>query len=299
LYRPFDIRYLYYDAHLIARPTTKIVRHVEPNNPMLIVGRAGSAVAGIWSLAFVSNTAVDWNVFYRGGGTTFPLWLKPDGALASQGVIPNFATTFLASFAANLGLNIGRGDDSSFGASDIFNYIYALLYSPAYRTRYSESLKRDFPRVLMITDQVLFRQLARLGANLVSLHLGSNTHRSIGSAGVTYRGSPTPEVDSGYPKFDDGRVLVGGSSWFEKVNHDMWSFVIGGYQICNKWLKDRRGRVLTDKEIGQYKNILIALRDTLRIGSEIDKLVDAHGGWPDAFLSDKNAATDAAVTPRK
>ena len=74
----------------------------------------------------------------------------------------------------------------------------------------------------------------------------------------------------------------------------MWNFHIGGYQVCEKWLKDRQakggknprpGRVLTDEDIDHYQKIVVALGETIRIMAQIDEVIDAHGGWPDAFVT--------------
>ena len=90
---------------------------------------------------------------------------------------------------------------------------------------------------------------------------------------------------------------------FKGVPEEVWNFHIGGYQVCEKWLKDRQakggknprpGRVLTDEDIEHYQKIVVALSETIRIMGEIDEVIEAHGGWPDAFVTD--AAEDAAPT---
>ena len=68
----------------------------------------------------------------------------------------------------------------------------------------------------------------------------------------------------------------------------MWEFQIGGYQVCEKWLKDRKGRTLSKDEIAHYQKIVIALTETIRLMAEIDKVIEAHGGWPNAFITPKN-----------
>ena len=60
--------------------------------------------------------------------------------------------------------------------------------------------------------------------------------------------------------------------------------MIGTSQVCHKWLKDRRGRVLTDEDIEHYRKIVVALSETIRIMAEIDCVIDSHGGWPGAFV---------------
>ena len=49
-----------------------------------------------------------------------------------------------------------------------------------------------------------------------------------------------------------------------------WNFHIGGYQPAQKWLKDRRGRVLSWDDIGHYQRIVEILIETDRIMREID-----------------------------
>ena len=74
-----------------------------------------------------------------------------------------------------------------------------------------------------------------------------------------------------------------GTVGFRGVPEEVWNFHIGGYQVCEKWLKDRRGRTLTADDITHYYRIVIALHETIRIMREIDEVIEAHGGWPGAF----------------
>ena len=85
------------------------------------------------------------------------------------------------------------------------------------------------------------------------------------------------------------------TSGFEGVTEDVWNFHIGGYQVCQKWLKDRQakggkkprpGRVLTQDDIQHYRKIVTALHHTIRLMAEIDEVIESHGGWPDAFITD-------------
>jgi hypothetical protein len=81
-----------------------------------------------------------------------------------------------------------------------------------------------------------------------------------------------------------GKVHINPKCWFEGVPENVWNFHIGGYQVCEKWLKDRRGRVLSEEDIAHYQKIVVALKETIRLMAEIDKVIEAHGGWPGAFL---------------
>jgi predicted helicase len=131
-------------------------------------------------------------------------------------------------------------------AEEIFYYIHSVLYSPTYRTRYEEFLKIDFPRIPLTSDNDLFKTLSRLGSELVSLHL-----------------MESPELDDLITEFRGGGDNV-----------------VGGYQVCQKWLKDRKGRALSEEDILHYQKIVVALNETIRIMKEIDEAIDEHGGWP-------------------
>jgi hypothetical protein len=73
----------------------------------------------------------------------------------------------------------------------------------------------------------------------------------------------------------------------------VWNFHIGGYQVCEKWLKDRKGRILTKDDLAHYQKIIIALSETIRLMAEIDAVIEQHGGWPGAFAG-SSPATAAA-----
>ena len=189
-----------------------------------------------------------------------------------------------------------RGDKGkSFGPRDLFDWIYAVLHSPVYRQRYADYLKSDFARVPLPASRELFETLVPLGAELVALHL-------LDAGAVPILADPKSVRLAGHgearvahaPTFDAnlGRVTISPSRWFEAVPDAAWSFHVGGYQPAQKWLKDRAakggkkasaGRVLTADDVLHYRRIIVALTRTAEIMSEIDRAIDAHGGWPGAF----------------
>ena len=85
---------------------------------------------------------------------------------------------------------------------------------------------------------------------------------------------------------------------FRGVTERVWNFCIGGHQVCEKWLKDRQakggknarpGKVLSDEDVAHYQKIVVALSETIRIMEEIDEVIEAHGGWPGAFVTSREA----------
>jgi hypothetical protein len=79
------------------------------------------------------------------------------------------------------------------------------------------------------------------------------------------------------------RVSINKAQYFEGVPPEVWNFHIGGYQVCEKWLKDRKGRKRTIDDINHFQKIVVALKETIRLMGEIDQTIEEHGGWPAAF----------------
>jgi hypothetical protein len=92
-------------------------------------------------------------------------------------------------------------------------------------------------------------------------------------------------IDAVKPKKGVADARITGTIGFRGVPEAVWNFHIGGYQVCEKWLKDRKGRRLSKDDIAHYQKIIVALAETIRLMKEIDEVIDAHGGWPRAFQS--------------
>ncbi len=176
----------------------------------------------------------------------------------------------------------------AFGPEDIFHYAYAVFHSPTYRSRYAEFLKIDFPRLPLTGDKELFARLCALGAELVGLHLlecvptpaasypqpGDNVVEKprYCATGAT----PTRHRQDGGAT-SAGRVHINAEQYFDGVPPEVWEFHVGGYQVCEKWLKDRKGRCLSFDDIETYRRTTEALRQTIRLMAEIDAAIP---GWP-------------------
>ncbi len=77
-----------------------------------------------------------------------------------------------------------------------------------------------------------------------------------------------------------GRIRINGDQYFANVPVEVWTFSIGGYQVCQKWLKDRLGRKLGDDEIMEYRQIIEILRETIQIMRQIDGVIEQYSGFP-------------------
>jgi predicted helicase len=193
LYRPFDKKHTIYTGKsngLMGRPRYDLMKHFLNPNIGLIIGRQGQAVGSMqWNVITITNTFVDSNVFYRGRGTVFPLYLYPDSdsQLSLDSTVtrtPNLNMEIVKQIAEGLGLKftaekrdgfsaaVDRNDRTGeFAPIDLLDYIYAVLHSPTYRETYKEFLKIDFPRVPFPDNVEKFWKLVQLGGELRALHL--------------------------------------------------------------------------------------------------------------------------------
>ena len=160
-------------------------------------------------------------------------------------------------------------------SEDIFYYIYAIFNCPTYCTRYAEFLKNDFPRVPLIRNKELFHQLSTYGEELVTFHLMQSPKLDAPVTQFLEAGGNRC-VDPGHPKYDDNTrsVLINKKGdKFTGVPKAVWEFYVGGYQVCQKWLKDRKGRTLTQEDIIHYQRIVVALQETIRLMQQIDEAI--------------------------
>ncbi|PWH86754.1 type ISP restriction/modification enzyme [Brumimicrobium oceani] len=289
VYRPFDSRWTYYDPEIISRSAQKAMFHFDGHkNEGLIIGRQGQVIGHMqWNLIFCTNSLVDYNVFYRGGGYVFPLYYYPtkNGQQTIEEETdrrPNLNQEIVNQIALNLGLtftNEKETKENTFAPIDILDYIYAVLHSPTYREKYKEFLKIDFPRVPYPKDAATFWQLVKLGGEIRQIHLLESdkvedyiTSYPIGGDNKVTRKLTKTEI--GYEAIDDstGRVWINDDQYFDNVPLVAWEFYIGGYQPAQKWLKDRKDRTLEFEDILHYQKIIVALTETDRLMKEIDKV---------------------------
>jgi len=270
LYRPFDQQWIFYHDAVIERMRKDVMRHMMQDNLALCVGRAGQVV-GLekpWNVVFCTEYITDLNLFYRGGNVNFPLYLYPEEDLYNN----NRAKTYQRE--VNIQPRLFETLQKTYGRKSnpeqVLYYIYAVLYSNTYRKKYAEFLKSDFPRIPFCNDYKLFRAMASAGGKLVDLHLmkSSRLDKPISK----FEGKGDNLVDK--PKYDEKNKLVyiNTGRYFGPVNKDIWEYQIGGYQVMDKWLKDRKGKRLSLENIKHYCRIATAIRETITVQKKIDEI---------------------------
>jgi predicted helicase len=277
LYRPFDIRSIYYDPKIVSRPAQKVMQHMLKENIAILCCRQQSTFD--FQHILVTNVLSEvCTVSLQTKETTytFPLYLYSEsngqqtiGQTSER--TPNLKTEIVDQIAEKLGLTFTNEKETiknTFAPIDILDYIYAVLHSSIYREKYKEFLKIDFPRVPYPKDKNTFWTLAKLGGAIRQIHL-------LESPTVEQYITQYP-IDGnnvvGKTKYQDGKVFINDTQYFDNVPQIAWEFFIGGYQPAQKWLKDRKERKLEFDDILHYQKIIVALSETDKLMKEIDKI---------------------------
>ncbi len=247
LVTPFDERCTTYGNEL-QRPRRNIMDNLyKKDNIALLVAKQSKN-----SLAFVHKEIVSKHSL-TDATYTFPLCLfSKDGTM-----ITNLNTEIVEKIKKITG---------NTSPEDIFDFIYAILYSPNYQEKYKEFLKIDFPRVPYPKDKETFNKLVKFGKELRELHLLESPKINEFITTFDILGSDIVEK----VVYKDGNVWINNEQYFGNVPEIVWNFWIGGYKPVQKWLKDRKGRILTNGDIEHYQKMIVALVETDKVMKEID-----------------------------
>jgi len=273
LYRPFDVQSIFYHDSVVCRQRKKVMRHMIQENIGLIARRQMLPNQPC-NYFFVSNFIIADGVIRsdnKGGESLFPLYHYPDpdrkdliSCLESAERKPNISEKIFYA--------LSEAYEANPNPEDIFHYIYAVFYSNTYRSKYAEFLKTDFPRVPFTKDKRLFRKLAEFGRRLAELHLMQSPE--LDSPVVKFQGTGDKRIDKIKYGKEGERVYINNNQYFEGLEEDVWQYRIGGYQVCDKWLKDRKGKVLSLDDIKHYCKVATVFEHTIRIQQGIDELYD-------------------------
>ncbi|MBH52575.1 MAG: hypothetical protein CL785_05455 [Chloroflexi bacterium] len=292
-HRPFDYRYLFYHKEFVQSMRWPVTSQLsEKGNLLLAVTRQVNRPK--YEHTFVSRHMFEKKTVSHDRNTqVFPILFQPasGGLPLGDKIHGNWSRSFCDEWERLTGDN-----PRSVGAAlQPLSYIYGILHSPTYRLRYFPLLRSDFPRIPFPATNDLLGHVARLGSELVSLHLLESP--KVDNFITSYGGPMKPRVvrvgwSDGTVWFDAGktsarehhRATNPGSIGFHGVPVEVWDFQIGGYQVCHKWLSDRKGRMLSKDDLAHYQKIVVALTETIRIMGEIDEIINQYGGWPGAFI---------------
>lgn len=277
LYRPFDKQWIFYHDAVIERSRKEVMRHMIQDNLGLITVR--QVAEGNFNHALVSDSIVESRITLsnKGIGFLFPLYLYQQKDNPKKKSLSSMMLLFepQAEYAMkkpNLSPELIEKLTKEFkkapSPEEIFYYIYAILYSNTYRTKYAEFLKIDFPKIPFGKDYKLFKKMGDYGEKLVELHLLKSSE--LEKPAAKFQGKGNDKVEK--LTFEKEKLYINSTQYFEGISAEVWEYQIGGYQVCEKWLKDRKGRLLSVEEIKHYCQVVTALKKTIDIQSKIDSI---------------------------
>lgn len=295
-YRVFDRRYIYYTGEsrgFMGWPVGRVMSHLTKGHNLAFVTKKGFPNSN--PPIFVSDTISDFRYWscsgMQGGDYVFPLYLYPSESELGFDTErkPNlddiiwrkienwvkygneFPPLTANEKGGELGFDAAPEEPHFLAPEDIFDYIYGVLHSPHYREKYKEFLKVDFPRIPYPKNAEEFEHYKECGHQLRELHLMHNVPESparfddLGNGKVEYIRWEWNK-DDGY----SGNVWINDAQCFSYVPTEAWEMYIGGYQPAQKWLKDRKGRILSTEDILHYEKIISVLLETNRIMQKMD-----------------------------
>lgn len=281
IYRPFDIRHSLYTGKsggLYARPTYQVMQHfLNGDNIGLVTARSNKSET--CDHFYISKHIMETKCGERTTQSSiFPLYLYSEtNSQQTSGQTtertPNLNKEIVKKLTETIGLTFTNEKENikdTIAPIDILDYIYAVLHSPTYRQKYKEFLKIDFPRVPYPKEKDTFWKLVELGGELRQIHLLESP--KVENRITQY---PIDDENKGFVrnvKYQDGKVYINETQYFDNVPQVAWDFYIGGYQPAQKWLKDRKERPLDFEDIQHYQKIIVALVETHRVMTEIDKI---------------------------
>jgi hypothetical protein len=321
--KPFDTRWIYYHPSVVFSHRPGVNRNVRGHSNVCFLTTRRIRTSDFAHVFVTNRLALGEMLSTADNCNFFPVHLYHEDSLLPGERTTNLTPEFVKAMENCLGCRFDAENAPGFstplgcfGSEAVFHYIYAVLHSPTYRSRYAEFLKIDFPRIPLPCGPEVFDALVPLGAELVALHLvesprldtpmtrfvGSGVQGSGSSGGLDFSDDevqlgPRVEKVTYTPKNQTVWIDKAQTQGFQGVPEEVWKFHIGGYQVCEKWLKDRGpkkgkpGRILTEEDQTHYQKIVVALSETIRIMSEIDQAIENHGGWPGAF----QGSTDTGI----
>ena len=278
-YRPFSDKKIYYEDFLLERARKEIMKHMLKDNLGLLLMR--QVYWKNYNHIFVSDKITDSRVFIsnRGAADIFPLYLYNASAYAPKRKKTKSSYGNLMMFdkpkekESNIKSEIIerllKSYKKEITPEEIFYYIYAILYSDIYRKKYNEFLKIDFPHIPFTNNIKLFNKVSKLGKELADLHL-LKSEKLENNKDIKFPSIGDNKVEK--REYKSNKIYINGKQYFVGVTPEVWNYHIGGYQVLDKWLKDRKDKVLSSEDVNHYLKVIAALKLTIKFQKEIDKL---------------------------
>ncbi len=278
LYRPFDVRDIYYTPKMVDWGRPEFMRHMLENNLGLALSKRVEGNKP-WEHSFISqNMITHHSVSMKEVNILFPLYLykeKISKKIHVQSIMVFEAEAVYDSKdrTPNIGKAVYEELQKTYNKKitpeEIIYYIYAIFYSNIYREKYAEFLKIDFPRVPFTSDYKVFKQFANLGKQLADLHLMKS--EILNKPISKYQGkSDNDKIEKIIYDEKEQKIYINKEKYFDNISSELWNYQIGGYQVLQKYLKDRKDRTMDDPRY--YCRVVTAIEKTIALQNQIDEI---------------------------
>lgn len=275
-YRPLDFRYIYYDSNLVFSHREGKMSHLIKGDNLALVCASRLSANG-FNHVLPADCLVEMKyASHDTNSRVFPVFLY--GASNSNSTAQP---------------NMGVAASEIFGSlktpsvwTELNEAALALLNSPNYRTRYFEEIKNDFPRIPLLLNNDLRMALSGLGRRLIRAQL---LRSEVPDSSFVFGGKLGENICT--PVLVDGRLHLSNCAYFAGVSLEIFEFQLAGYQVCKNWVSagnksriQRKGTVLTQKDVQLYRQVLFAIQETIEIRSLIDSTIESHGSWQNVCI---------------
>ncbi|MCS7029864.1 MAG: DNA methyltransferase, partial [Bacteroidia bacterium] len=274
-YRPFDKRWICYSKWIVERTRFDVMKCMVKINHNLGLVSVRQVAEGVFNHAFIVDTLVESRITLSNKGIAYiyPLYILPNNGNGGNGDLfsppqhdpePNIAENIYKILKNHYGNRLKP--------EQILYYVYAILYSNIYREKYATFLKIDFPRIPFTSDKNLFQRLSEFGETLAELHLLKHSSLNIPISKYNGKGdNDTIEKITYIEK--EACVYINSDKYFDNITPDIWNYQIGGYSVMQKYLKDRKNKLLSNPT--HYCKMATCIAKTIKIQEQIDELFSA------------------------
>lgn len=271
-YRPFDNRYIFYEDKLVWRTVKKFMYHMLDGNIGLVTARSNKGTDS--TQFFISDRMTEYKLGERTtNSAVFPLfqYVNSFGKVEKKvnfnpGDINRIENIVQEPFNWD-SRDEHAADFEIFNCFAVFDYIYAYVYSLNYRKKFHELINMDFPIIPLPKSKLEFFSLSKIGKRIRELHL-MKTDVPLASV---FRGNGSNQISK--IKYDNGKLFINRTQYFDSVSLSDWEFKIGGYPTIQKCIKDRKGEVLNEKEINYISKIISIVKITQELMQEVDSVL--------------------------
>ena len=255
-YRPFINQWLYYDGVLNHRVGQ--MPHIFPDaQAENLIIQINAKYNGDSNLALISNYLAD--LHCNGDSQCFPLYLY-DQEQAEEGLFASDEKPKLRRRDAitDAGLKHFQKayQDNTISKEDLFYYIYGLLHSQDYRTRFADNLMKELPRIPAVKKLDDFKAFSKAGRALADLHLNYETVEKY-PANIITKNKNLQDSDYYVQKMKYGRngkekdlstIIYNDKITIKDIPLEAYDYIVNGKSAID-WVVERQG-VKTDKASG-------------------------------------------------